>query len=347
MGSHARVDVVPGGRVERRLREKKIKRKRRRSAVREVPIIIGVALVIALVIKTFVLQAFVIPSGSMEQTIKIGDRVVVNKFSPWFGAKPERGDVVVFKDPGGWLQGDTTFRENDDPPVVKQGKEFLTWIGLLPSDRDQDLIKRVVGVGGDRVVCCDKQGRITVNGAPIVEPYLYPGDVPSTEPFDVRVPEGRIFVLGDHRSNSADSRAHGGKSPQDGPYYGTVPEDHVVGKAWAIAWPFGHWRRLEDPDTYASVPEPEPGDTSVSSAQIGSLVDGVDSPPADGSQVIGPLPTPAELPLVMGLVGLHRIGYRRRDHGRRQLRSGCGGRGSRRTLRAGRRVRRAPAGARR
>ncbi|MFC7218247.1 signal peptidase I [Streptomyces polyrhachis] len=327
MGSRGRVEAIPGGRLERRQRERKIRRRRRRSAAGEVPVIIVVALLIALGVKTFALQAFVIPSGSMEQTIKIGDRVVVDKFSPWFGAEPHRGDVVVFKDPGNWLQSETGFEKNDDPPVVKQVKAGLTWIGLLPSDRDQDLIKRVVGVGGDRVRCCDAQGRLTVNGAPIVEPYLYPGDVPSLTKFDVKVPQGRIFVMGDHRSDSADSRAH-----LKGPYQGTVPEDLVVGKAMAIAWPVGHWRRLEDPDTYASVPEPHAGATRVSSGMMrGSY--------ANGPQVVGQPPTPAELPLVMGVVGLHRLWCRRRD----SLRSGCGGRGSGRTLRAGR-VRRASGG---
>ncbi|MEV6110733.1 signal peptidase I [Streptomyces sp. NPDC051940] len=312
--------------MERRQRDRKIKRRRRRSAIKEIPIIVGVALLIALLIKTFMVQAFVIPSGSMEQTIKIGDRVVVNKFSPWFGAKPERGDVVVFKDPGGWLHGEAGFEKNTDPPVIKQVKEGLSWIGLLPSDRDQDLIKRVVGIGGDRVKCCDKEGRVTVNGTPITEPYLYPGDEPSAGAFDVTVPEGRIFVMGDHRSNSADSREHG-----DGPYQGTVPEDLVVGKAVAIAWPLGHWRRLEDPDTYASVPDPGSGSHTVSSSTTQSS--DVNSPQVfgDSPQSIGPLPTPAELPLVMGVVGLHRLRYRRR-----QLRSGCGGRGSRRALRSGR-----------
>jgi signal peptidase I len=134
-------------RAERRKLQRKVKRRRRRSAMKEIPLLVGVAVLIALVLKTFLVQAFVIPSGSMEQTIRIGDRVLVDKLTPWFGAEPQRGDVVVFRDPGGWLQGEQT-PQKDDPVVVKQIKEGLTFIGLLPSDDEKDLIKRVVGVGG-------------------------------------------------------------------------------------------------------------------------------------------------------------------------------------------------------
>lgn len=237
------------GRAERRKLARRVKRRRRRSAVKEVPLLITVALVIALVLKTFLVQAFVIPSGSMEQTIRIDDRVLVDKLTPWFGSKPQRGDVVVFKDPGGWLQEENAPKK-DDPVVVKQVKQALTFIGLLPSDDEQDLIKRVVAVGGDTVKCCDADGRVTVNGVPLSEPYLHPGNVPSTITFDVKVPEGRLFVMGDHRANSADSRFH-----LDEAFQGTVSEEEVVGTAFVIAWPFDHWRRLEEPDAFASVPD--------------------------------------------------------------------------------------------
>ncbi|MGV9238896.1 signal peptidase I, partial [Streptomyces nigra] len=129
-------------RAERRKLQRKVKRRRRRSAIKEIPLLVGVAVLIALVLKTFLVQAFVIPSGSMEQTIQIGDRVLVDKLTPWFGNKPERGDVVVFKDPGGWLKGEQTTVKKEDPIVVKQVKEALTFIGLLPSDDEKDLIKR-------------------------------------------------------------------------------------------------------------------------------------------------------------------------------------------------------------
>ncbi|MCT2594273.1 signal peptidase I [Streptomyces sp. N2-109] len=302
----------PGeGRAARRRAAKRIKRRRRLSMTKEIPILVGVALVIALVLKTFLVQAFVIPSGSMEQTIKIGDRVLVDKLTPWFGSKPERGDVVVFKDPGGWL-GKEQQKEGDDPIGIKQAKGFLTFIGLLPSDDEQDLIKRVVAVGGDTVKCCGKDGRVTVNGTPLDEPYLYPDNAPSKMGFEVAVPLGRVFVMGDHRSNSADSRYH-----LDDEGQGTVPEDLIVGRAVVIAWPFDHWRQLEESETYASVPDARGAATAQGPLGDNRLVQ---------------LPSPAELPLVMGVVGLSRLWDRRQ----RSVRSGCGGRGRRRTVRFGR-----------
>ncbi|MBL1101239.1 signal peptidase I [Streptomyces sp. 205] len=305
-----------GGRAERRKIQRRIKRRRQRSKVKEIPILVGVALVIALVLKTFLVQAFVIPSGSMEQTIRIGDRVLVDKFTPWFGSKPERGDVVVFKDPGGWLE-DERKPPKDDPPVIKQGKQFLTFIGLLPSDNEQDLIKRVVGVGGDTVACCDSDGKVTVNGTPLNEPYLHPGNEPSQRQFKVTVPKGRIFVMGDHRSNSADSRVH-----LDEPGQGTVSDDMVVGRAVVIAWPFGHMRKLEEPGTYASVKDAPSGETQAQGAPHRLS-------PMDQQGMVQ-LPTPAELPLVMGVVVLRRS-WSRRQSG---VRSGCGGFGGRRTIRS-------------
>jgi signal peptidase I len=320
----ARRAANPSGgrtRAERRKLQRKVKRKRRRGAVREIPLLVGVAVLIALVLKTFLVQAFVIPSGSMEQTIQIGDRVLVDKFTPWFGSKPERGDVVVFKDPGGWLQDEQTATKKDDPVVVKQVKEALTFIGLLPSDNEKDLIKRVVGVGGDRVQCCDTQGRVTVNGVPLNEgAYLYPGNNPSSTPFDITVPQGRLWVMGDHRDNSADSRAH-----QDTDYGGTVSEDEVVGRAMVIAWPLGHWNSLKEPQTFSSVT-----DSVVGTAASPETSHRVASDDPNGTIR---LPSPAELPLVMGVVGLRRTWSRQR-HRVRSWRGGCGGW---RTVRARRR----------
>ncbi|BDM71940.1 hypothetical protein HEK616_54270 [Streptomyces nigrescens] len=305
-----------GGRAERRRQAKRIKRRRQRSYLKEIPILVGVALAIALVLKTFLVQAFVIPSGSMEQTIRIGDRVLVDKLTPWFGSKPERGDVVVFKDPGGWLKGEQ-HQPTDDAGAFQPVKDAMTFIGLLPSADEQDLIKRVVAVGGDTVKCCDKQGRVTVNGSPLTEPYIHPGNPPSQIKFTVNVPTGRIFVMGDHRSDSADSRFH-----LDEPYRGTVSEDNVVGRAVVIAWPFSHWRRLEEPDTFGTVRD-APG-AKASAAGV---------PHRLSPESLTVLPTPAELPLVMGVVGLHRL-TGGRVRGVRSRRGGLGGRRAVRNRRA-------------
>ncbi|WP_311765369.1 signal peptidase I [Streptomyces zingiberis] len=297
---------LTGGRAERRRLAQRIKRRRRRSAIREVPILLTVAVLIALGLKTFLLQAFVIPSGSMEQTIQIGDRVLVDKLTPWFGSKPQRGDVVVFQDPGGWLEGEQ-LPSDEDPVVIKQGKELLSFIGLLPSDDEQDLIKRVVAVGGDTVRCCDGDGRVTVNGTAIIEPYLHPGNSPSEQRFDVKVPPGRLFVMGDHRSNSADSRFH-----LDETAGGTVPEDLVVGRAMVIAWPLGHWSKLEETETYASVPD-RAGTATPAAAVVprgggpGHHTGGPGPERVGESDAMIHLPIPAELPLVMGVVGLRRV----------------------------------------
>jgi signal peptidase I len=211
---------------------------------REIPILLTIALVLALGIKTFLVQAFFIPSQSMENTIMPGDRVLVNKFSPWFGAQPQRGQIVVFHDPGGWLEGTAT--PNTDNALVRGVKDVFTFVGLLPQSSEQDLIKRVIGVPGDEVKCCNAQGRVTVNGVPLNETgYLFPGAAPSTVTFDVKVPAGRIWVMGDNRPDSADSRFH-----MTGGQDGTVPISDVVGHAFVLIWPPSRAGGLGVPATF-------------------------------------------------------------------------------------------------
>jgi signal peptidase I len=232
--------------------------------LREIPILVAVALGIALLVKTFLVQAFFIPSESMQNTLLVGDRVLVNKFSARFGGDVQRGQVIVFRDPGGWLgenQDDTTGN-----PIVKKLKDVFSFVGLLPSQSEKDLIKRVIGVPGDKVVCCDSQGHITVNGVPLDEPYLYPGDKPSDRQFSITVPPNRLWVMGDHRSDSADSRSHMG-----GPGNGTIPSENVVGRAFVTVWPFNRWKILHVPDTF-SRPDIDKGGLAASAVGLTVLV---------------------------------------------------------------------------
>ncbi|MFC9058550.1 signal peptidase I [Streptomyces sp. NPDC057074] len=216
--------------------------KKPRSFWKELPILIGIALVLALLIKTFLVQAFSIPSSSMENTLKINDRVLVDKLTPWFGSEPERGEVVVFHDPDNWLAGEPT----PDPNALQT---VLSWIGLMPSAEEKDLIKRVIGVGGDTVEC-NKTGPLKVNGMALNEPYVYPGNTPCTDDdqggrFKVTVPEGYIWVMGDHRQNSKDSRYQ-----QADKHGGMVPVKEVVGRAVVVAWPMNRWDTLPVPETF-------------------------------------------------------------------------------------------------
>ncbi|KGM14154.1 signal peptidase I [Cellulomonas bogoriensis] len=213
---------------------------------RETVIIVVSALVLSLLIKTFLIQAFFIPTGSMENTLLVGDRVLVSKLTPG-PFEVDRGDVVVFKDPGGWLG------EQYQPPRPawrEAASDALMFIGLLPQDAGEHLIKRVVGVGGDTVECCDDDGRVTVNGVAIDEPYLPPDVSPSALEFSTQVPEGSLWMMGDNRQNSQDSRYK-----QGDPGGGSIPLDHVVGKAFVTVWPVNRWTLLRNPsETFADVP---------------------------------------------------------------------------------------------
>ncbi len=202
---------------------------RKGSVLREFPILVIVALAVSLLIKTFLVQFFYIPSGSMENTLQIQDRVAVNKL-PFISKNISRGDVVVFRDPSNWLPEQYVGEENK---IITKIKEGLVLVGVLPNPAKQFLVKRVIGVAGDKVVCCAKDGKLTVNGIEANEPYIFKGNKPSELEFNVTVPEGKIWVMGDHRGSSADSRYH-----QDDVNNGFVPVSKVTGRVYAIIWPF-------------------------------------------------------------------------------------------------------------
>jgi len=221
------------------------------SLLRELPVLLVVAFVLALLVKTFLVQAFFIPSGSMEQTLHgcpgcTGDRVLVNKVPYWFAGQPSPGDIVVFKGPDTW-PAETTVAQ----PTNIVSKSLLAVgraVGVAPPSED-DFVKRVIATAGQTVQCCDDQGRVTVDGEPLTEPYIYQdsplggGPCQGREFGPVTVPAGRLWVMGDHRSNSADSRCH-----IDDKYSGTVGVDDVIGKASVIVWPVHRWSWLGSPD---------------------------------------------------------------------------------------------------
>ena len=220
------------------------RRRRRLSWWSELIVLFALALVIMLVIKTYVVQAFYIPSSSMENTLDIGDKVLVNKLIYHFRSI-DRGDVIVFNGEGSW---DPPGPAQSSDPVVRLASEFghavVGLFGISPGVHDY--IKRVIGVPGDHVACCDAQGRVTVNGVPLSEKsYLYPNNPPSMTKFHMTVPPGRLWVMGDHRNVSYDSRGHIGD-----PGGGTIPESQVVGRAFLILWPPSRFRVLPIPATF-------------------------------------------------------------------------------------------------
>jgi signal peptidase I len=206
--------------------------KRRGSFWRELPILLGVAILVAVVVRAFVLQTFYIPSPSMEHTLDINDRVLVNKLVYDF-REPERGEIVVFKAPAEWRNG-------------PEGEDF---------------IKRVIGTPGDRVQCCDAQERLMINGASLDEPYLFSEagitDPAADQEFDITVPADRLWVMGDHRSASGDSLEHWEQTRDIN--IATVPLDAVVGRAFVLFWPVGRSSWLSPPDPFGKVPAPSTG----------------------------------------------------------------------------------------
>ncbi len=202
---------------------------------KETALLLGIAIVLALIIKTFFVQAFYIPSGSMRETLRIDDRILVQKMSYWFG-DVERGEIVVFDDPANWLVQEAG-RVADNPAT-----RVLATIGLYPSGGH--LVKRVIGVGGDRVSCAD--GTVEVNGAALEEDdYVTLPRQACTGSWSVEVPAEHLWVLGDNRGDSADSRVHIGD-----PGGGFIPVDDVVGKVFVVVWPIGHWDLVGSPGTF-------------------------------------------------------------------------------------------------
>lgn len=235
--------------------ESETQRKKRSVGLflRDLVIIFVVALLISFVIKTFLVRSFYIPSGSMEQTLLENDRIIVNQLQPRL-IPIEHGDVVVFRDPGGWLPPQTPMEQN---PVVAGVDWVLSVVGLSAPDSNDHLIKRVIGLPGDHVVCCNALGQMSVNGIPLSEEAyvsLPAGDTKvSKDDFDVIVPEGSLWVMGDNRYNSKDSRYN-----ESTPGKGFVPMDNVVGRAFVISWPLDRWAWLDDyPEVFRGVEEAE------------------------------------------------------------------------------------------
>ena len=207
---------------------------RKGSVLREFPILVIAALAVSLVIKTFLVQFFYIPSGSMENTLQINDRVAVNKV-PFLSQSIHRGDVVVFRDPANWLPEPYAESQNS---IIEKVKEGFVLVGILPNPAKQYLVKRVIGVAGDNIVA--KDGVITINGKTTSEPYIFAGNKPSEMDFNVTVPAGKVWVMGDHRGASADSRYH-----QDDLNNGFVPVSKITGRAFAVIWPVKNFGIIE------------------------------------------------------------------------------------------------------
>lgn len=243
-------DDAPGARRERRAP--------RRGGVltflRDVVVIVLVALLVAFLVKTFLVRAFYIPSASMEDTLMEQDRILVDELTPRFGGY-DRGDVVVFRDPGGWLPPSAPAAPAN--PLAGAVDAVLSVVGLSASDSDDHLIKRIVGLPGDRVACCNDLGQVTINGTPVDESgYLTLPEVgapASAIPFEVVVPDDALWVMGDNRYRSRDSRYN-----QDQPGGGFVPLANVVGRAFVITWPFPRFGLIPSASAaFAGVPDPE------------------------------------------------------------------------------------------
>jgi signal peptidase I len=318
-----------------------------RSFWRELPVLIVVALVIALVIKTFVVQAFFIPSGSMQNTLEIGDKVLVNKLIYHF--RPiHPGDIIVFDGAGSW-DAPTPAATSHNPIAAAYDKTLAPLLrsigGLFGTAPGQtDYIKRVIGVPGDHVACCNAQGLVTINGVALHEKsYLYPGNYPGESPigeegrFSLTVPPGRLWVLGDHRAISDDSRGH-----VDDPGDGTIPENKIIGRAFVIVWPPSRWRILPIPSTFeqagitgraAALADPALADSALTDPALTdpALSGAGQAGLTSGTQGYRVSPSTPYLPLGAGLAGafpLVLLRRRWRQSTRSPLRLGKGRRRS-------------------
>lgn len=212
--------------------------------VKEIVTVVAIALVLSFLLKTFLFRAFYIPSESMESTLDVNDRIFINLLVPEPFAL-QHGDVVVFKDSQNWL---TPVAKEPAGPMDWVG-DALEFVGLAADNTDQHLVKRVIGLPGDHVTCCDAQGRVSVNGVPLEETYINPAEIPQPNPFDIVVPEGKVWVMGDNRNHSADSRAH---QETNG---GFINIEDIEGRATVIAWPVNRWTYLDNfPDVFKDVP---------------------------------------------------------------------------------------------
>ncbi len=215
--------------------------KRKGSLLRELTILVILALLVSLLIKSFLVQFFYIPSGSMENTLQIRDRVAVNRV-PFIGNDVSRGDVIVFRDPAGWLPEASSVSGNRVTNAIREG---LVIVGVIPNPAKQYLVKRVIGVAGDNVVAKDQV--LTINGKPTNEPYIFSGNSPSDTDFNITVPEGKVWVMGDHRGASGDSRVH-----QDDVNNGMVPVEKITGRVIATIWPLSQLGFISSQDPLSS-----------------------------------------------------------------------------------------------
>ncbi len=265
------------------------KRRRRRSFWLELLALGAIALVLALLIKSFLVQAFFIPTGSMQDTLEINDRVLINKVV-YHLRSIDRGDIIVFDGSGSW--------DFNSPPAssnifTKAADELEGIIGV--SHDSSIYIKRVIGLPGDRVACCDSKGQVTVNGVPLSEgSYLYPGDKPSAQRFSVTVPAGDLWVMGDHRSVSWDSRGHTGD-----PGGGAIPESAVLGRAFVVIWPPSRWGFLNIPATFEQPRLHAPAAAGGNAAAGGSSA-ALEAALDNGTPVQA---TASALPLALGFAG--------------------------------------------